>query len=166
MHRQYICGQLATLSGRIFITYMISYMFSYMISYMFSCTFSCRRRPRKIRIRFDGNKNRPAFGGRKYVNRYQAQNAPEKSIFFKPQQPIGGDAAFVADANHCAEIGQTLVAFPQRDRILRYREQLPHLALGPTAVDAERFQFLTQIFHIIIIKNILPKCLALRVFLV
>ena len=27
MHRQYICGQLATLSGRIFITYMISYMF-------------------------------------------------------------------------------------------------------------------------------------------
>ena len=41
-----------------------------------------------------------------------------------------------------------------------------YLALGPTAVDAERFQFLTQIFHIIIIKNILPKCHALRAFLV
>ena len=92
--------------------------------------------------------------------------APAKSILFQPQQPIGGDAALDANANHCAEIGQTLAAFPQRHRILRYREQLPHLALGPTAVDAERFQFLTQIFHIIIIKNILPKCHALRAFLV
>lgn len=60
MHRQYICGQLATLSGRIFITYMISYMFSYMFSCTFSCTFSCRRRPRKARMRLGGIKNRPS----------------------------------------------------------------------------------------------------------
>lgn len=145
---------------------MISYMFSYTISYMFSCMFSCRRRPRKIRMRFDGNKKRPVCGGRKYANRYRTQNAPEKSIFFKPQQPIGGNTEFSTQENHHSEIGETLVAFPQGDRILRYREPLPHLALGPTAVDAERFQFLTQIFHIIIIKNILPECLALRVFLV